>query len=91
MQEDDRMKKLLSFLEFSKLLLLFFLIVLAILTDKAVDLCYYAIDHGYTSSLPWFTTLLTAAWGGFSTALSFYFNKSKTENVAKNTNKEYYP
>lgn len=85
------MKKLLSFLEFSKLIMLFFLIVLAMLTDKAIDLCYYAIDNEFTASLPWFTTLLTAAWGGFSTALSFYFNKSKTENVAKINNKEYYP
>ena len=78
------MKKLLSFLEFSKIIIFFFLVVLTVLTFKAVDLCYYAIDHGFNSSLPWFTTLLTAAWGGFSTALSFYFNKSKTENIAKN-------
>lgn len=89
------MKKCLEFgkkyLEFSKLIIMFFLIVLAMLTNKAIDLCYYAIDRDFTASLPWFTTLLTAAWGGFSTALSFYFNKSKTENVEKIKSKEYYP
>ena len=96
-------KKLFSYLDFSKLILFFYLTACVYLTYHAVKLCYYSIDRSFTASIPWFTSVVTAAWGGFATAVDFYMNKSKAENKAKiesneksnevsnEESKEYYP
>lgn len=80
------MKKILNFIfsfQFSKLIILFETGIVLYLTIKGVELAMLCIVNGYTGGLPWISTMVSSAWVAYGVSVSFYYNKGKSEQVAK--------
>lgn len=69
--------------EFSKLIIIFETIVVAILTIKVLNLVELSIQNHFDGSFPYLTTMVSVAWAAYGTSVSFYYNKSKLENKIK--------
>lgn len=69
--------------EFSKLILLFETILVAYVSWRVLGFVETAILTGYTGSLPYLTTFISAVWAAYGASVSFYQNKSGKENVKK--------
>ncbi|MGN0712015.1 MAG: hypothetical protein ACI4LO_09645 [Anaerovoracaceae bacterium] len=67
--------------EFSKLIILMETMAVYFSTYKTLNFVELCITYGYTGSLPFLTTLITAIWAAYGTSVSFYYNKSKAENT----------
>lgn len=70
-------------MEFSKLILLFETVLVAYVSHRVLDFTGQAISVGYTGSLPYLTTFITAVWTAYGASVSFYQQKSGKENVKK--------
>ena len=70
-------------LEFSKWILLFETVLGAWVSHRVLGFVGQAIAVGYTGSLPYLTTFITAVWAAYGASVSFYQQKSGRENVKK--------
>lgn len=70
-------------LEFSKLILLFETALVAYVSHRVLGFVGQAIAAGFTGSLPYLTTFITAVWAAYGASVSFYQQKSGRENVKK--------
>lgn len=70
-------------LEFSKLILLFETALVAYVSHRVLGFVESAIITGYTGTLPYLTTFITAVWAAYGASVSFYQTKSAKENVKK--------
>lgn len=69
--------------EFSKLIVIFETILIAILTIKILSLIELSIRSQFDGLFPYLTTLVSVAWAAYGTSVSFYYNKAKLENKIK--------
>lgn len=69
--------------EFSKLILCFETVLVAYVSHRVLGFVETAIVTGYTGSLPYLTTFITAVWAAYGASVSFYQQKSGRENVKK--------
>ena len=69
--------------QFSKLIILFETGIVLYITVKGVQLATLCIVNGYTGGLPWISTMVSAAWAAYGVSVSFYYNKSKAEQLTK--------
>lgn len=69
--------------EFSKLLLVFETVLVAALSACTLYFCYISIKNGYNGTLPYLTTMTTAAWGAYGFSVKYYYEKSGAENRLK--------
>ena len=69
--------------EFSKLILCFETALVAVVSWRVLDFVEMAIATGYTGSLPYLTTFITAVWAAYGASVGCYQNKSCKENVKK--------
>ena len=69
--------------EFSKLILLFETALVAVVSWRVLNFVEMAIVTGYTGSLPYLTTFISAVWAAYGASVSFYQQKSGKENVKK--------
>lgn len=69
--------------EFSKLILIFETILVGYVSHRVLGFVETAILTGYTGSLPYLTTFISAVWAAYGASVSFYQNKSGKENVKK--------
>jgi hypothetical protein len=70
-------------MEFSKLILIFETILVAVVSGFVLFFCYLSITTDYSGSLPYLTTMITAVWAAYGASVSFYQSKSGKENVKK--------
>ena len=70
-------------IEFSKLILLFETALVGYVSHQVLGFVETAILTGYTGSLPYLTTFISAVWAAYGASVSFYQNKSGKENVKK--------
>jgi hypothetical protein len=71
-----------GYLSFSKLLVFAVLYIDYKSTTTTLDLCYIAVTHNYTGSLPYLTALIAFLQAATATVLSFSLQKSKAENTS---------
>ena len=69
--------------EFSKIILIFETVIVAILTIRVLNLIELSINNLFDGSFPYLTTMVSVAWAAYGTSVSFYYNKSKLENKIK--------
>lgn len=69
--------------EFSKLIVIFETILIAILTIRILSLIELSIRSQFDGLFPYLTTLVSVAWAAYGTSVSFYYNKAKLENKIK--------
>lgn len=69
--------------EFSKIILIFETVIVAILTVRVLNLIELSINNLFDGSFPYLTTMVSVAWAAYGTSVSFYYNKSKLENKIK--------
>lgn len=69
--------------EFSKLIVIFETVLIAILTIKILSLIELSIRTQFDGLFPYLTTLVSVAWAAYGTSVSFYYNKAKLENKIK--------
>lgn len=69
--------------QFSKLLILFETAIVAYLTYEGVQVAKMCVWNGYSGSLPWVATMVSAAWAAYGTSAAFYYNKGKAEQIKK--------
>jgi hypothetical protein len=77
------MGKRVKRMEFSKLILLFETALVAVVSWRVLNFVEMAIVTGYTGSLPYLTTFISAVWAAYGASVSFYQQKSGKENVKK--------
>lgn len=53
------------------------------LTMRGLDIAELCVINQYSGSLPWITTMVTAAWGAYAVSSAFYYSKSKAEQLKK--------
>lgn len=70
-------------LAFSKVILLFETALVAYVSHRVLGFAEAAIAEGYTGSLPYLTTFISAVWAAYGTSVSVYQHKSGRENVRK--------
>ena len=70
-------------LEFSKWILLFETVLVAYVSWRVLGFVERAIADGFTGSLPYLTTFISAVWAAYGASVGFYQNKSGKENVKK--------
>ena len=70
-------------LEFSKWILLFETVLVAYVSQRVLGFVEMAIADGFTGSLPYLTTFISAVWAAYGASVGFYQNKSGKENVKK--------
>ena len=70
-------------LAFSKVILLFETMLVAWVSHRVLGFAERAIAEGYTGSLPYLTTFISAVWAAYGTSVSVYQHKSGRENVKK--------
>lgn len=70
-------------LEFSKWILLFETVLAAYVSWRVLGFVEQAITDGFTGSLPYLTTFISAVWAAYGASVGFYQNKSCKENVKK--------
>lgn len=69
--------------EFSKLILCFETALVAVVSWRVLDFVEMAIATGYTGSLPYLTTFISAVWAAYGASVGCYQNKSGKENIKK--------
>lgn len=69
--------------EYSKLIIIFETILIAILTIGILSLVWYSISLEFDGAFPYLTTMVSVAWAAYGTSTAFYYNKAKTENKIK--------
>lgn len=57
--------------------------MVAFLTYKGIGLAELCIINQFSGSLPWVATMVTAAWSAYGVSVSFYYQKSKSEQLMK--------
>lgn len=67
-------------LEFSKVLLIQESMLIWITTLLCIGLAFFCIINGFTSSLPWISSIIVSAWGAYGVSQVFYYKKSIVEN-----------
>lgn len=72
--------------EFSKIIIIMETILVCYVTYKTIGFIEMAIITQFTGSLSYLTTLISVVWAAYGTSVSFYYNKSKAENVNKINN-----
>lgn len=76
----------LSHFQFSKLIILFETILVAYTSYKIIEFTGLAIANDFTGSLPYLTTFLGVLFAAYGVSVSFYYQKSSKENLAKINN-----
>ena len=76
-------KKVEKKFEFSKLIIVFETILVALVSWKVLNYAEMCIISQYMGSLAFLTTMITAVWSAYGVSVSFYYNKAKAENVPK--------
>lgn len=66
---------------FSKQLLYLETALVLLSTWQGFALARMAVETGFTGTLPWVATMVTAAWGAYGTSAACYYNKAKAENT----------
>lgn len=66
---------------FSKLIMIFETILVAIMTLGGLFLAYLAIIHQMDSSLPWIVTSTTTSWAAYGFSAKYYYSKALAENT----------
>lgn len=69
--------------EFSKLIIVFETVLVAYVSYKVLGFAEMCIISGYTGTLAFLTTMISAVWAAYGFSVSFYYNKAKAENVPK--------
>ena len=69
--------------QFSKLIILFETAMVCYVSYKVLEFAEMCIINNYTGSLAFLTTMITVVWAAYGTSVSFYYDKSKKENVPK--------
>ena len=69
--------------EYSKVIIIFETVLIAIVTVGVLGLTGYAISLQFTGALSYLTAMITAAWGAYGVSVAYYYNKAKTENKIK--------
>ena len=69
--------------EFSKLLMIWELVVVTLISAAGFFLAYLSIVHEFTGSLPWITAMVAPSWAAYGVSKAFFTNKAKAENVIK--------
>lgn len=69
--------------EYSKVIIIFETVLIAIVTLGVLGLTGYAISLQFAGALPYLTAMITAAWGAYGVSVAYYYNKAKTENKIK--------
>lgn len=67
-------------MDFSKFVVLSVLVVTCITTVMGFALAFYCVYEGFTSTLPWIATTMTAAWAAMGTVCSFHSNLTKSDH-----------
>lgn len=67
-------------MDFSKLVVLSILFVTCVTTVLGFLLAFYCVHKGFTSTLPWIATTMTAAWAAVTASSSFYYNMTKSDH-----------
>ncbi len=70
-------------LEFSKWILLFETMLVGLVSWRVLGFVELAITQGFTGTLPYLTTFISAVWAAYGVSVSVYQNKSCRENVKK--------
>ncbi len=77
--------------EFSKVIVLFTFLLyfpaVAVLSWRVLELAELAIMYQFAGALPYLTAIITPAWAVIGVVFGFYYNKSKAENVTRETMK----
>lgn len=69
--------------QFSKLIILFETTMVCYVSYKVLEFAEMCIINNYMGSLAFLTTMITVVWAAYGTSVSFYYDKSKKENVPK--------
>jgi len=69
--------------EFSKILMVWELVVVSILSGAGFYLAYLSITHSFSGSLPWITAMVAPSWAAYGVSKAFFTEKAKAENVLK--------
>lgn len=67
--------------QFSKLLIIYETILVAIITVGGLWLAYEAIINQLDATLPWITAAVTAAWAAYGFSAKYYYSKALAENT----------
>lgn len=70
-------------LEFSKWILLFETALVAWVSHRVLGFVELAITSGFSGSLPYLTTFISAVWAAYGASVGVYQTKSCKENVKK--------
>ena len=70
-------------LEFSKWILLFETALVVYVSWRVLGFVELAIIDGFTGSLPYLTTFISAVWAAYGASVGVYQTKSGKENVKK--------
>lgn len=68
-------------IQFSKLIIIFETFVLTITVVGGLYLAFLAITNGLDATLPWITTMETAAWAAYGFSAKYYYAKALAENT----------
>lgn len=68
-------------IQFSKLIIIIETILTMYVTYEVIELIKTVITNNFEGSLPYLTTLITVVWGAYGVSVSYYYSKSKCENV----------
>ena len=70
-------------IEFSKLIIIVETLLTLYVTYEVIELIKIVVMNGFDGSLPYLTTLITVVWGAYGVSVSYYYGKSKCENVER--------
>lgn len=69
--------------QFSKLIIIIETLLTMYVTYEVIELIKIVVVNGFDGNLPYLTTLITVVWGAYGVSVSYYYSKSKCENVEK--------
>ncbi len=67
-------------LDFSKFVVFSVLVVTCMTTVLGFVLAFYCVYKGFTSTMPWIATTMTAAWAALGTVCSFHTSLTKSDH-----------
>lgn len=67
-------------MDFSKVVVSAVLVVTCVTTLLGFGLAFLCVFKGFTSTMPWIATTMTAAWAALGTVCSFHSNLTKSDH-----------
>lgn len=67
-------------MDYSKLILQDVRRMVWFITVSGVCLSFCCVFKGFTGTVPWIASMVTAAWAAFGTIIAFYYNMTKSDH-----------